>query len=650
MKQVQPFDLGFLRVAAASPQLRVADVEFNCTQIAALMRRAVAEKIQVLVFPELALCGYTCADLFFQQLLLEQVELALLRLAEISAESDMVVLVGAPLGQGGKLFNCAVVLRNGSILGVVPKTVLPNTRELSEGRWFSSAYARTSATIGIGEVEVPFGEDLLFQHPEKSECCLGVEICEDAWIASPGSGTMAQAGATLICNLSASPEILGKANYRRQLVETQSARCLAAYVYAAAGAGESSTDMVFAGHCLIAENGTLLTQSERFGFADKLISADIDLQRLTLERRALNSFAASPLQGEFRRVPCSPGTWAGAELQRPVARNPFVPADRAQRADHCAEVFALQTTALAQRLRHTGSRCGVIGVSGGLDSTLALLVLVRAFELLGLERSGIIGISMPGFGTSARTRNNAEKLIDYLGVRKQVIRIDAAVRQHFSDIGHDENVHDITYENAQARERTQILMDIANQQGGLVIGTGDLSELALGWCTYNADHMSMYSVNCGVPKTLVRYMVEWCAQGLFAGPAQEVLADICATPISPELLPPAADGAIQQLTEAQVGPYELHDFFLFQVVRNQFAPRKILYLAQTAFAGQYSPAQIKRWLHYFYTRFFSQQFKRSCAPDGPKVGSVALSPRGDWRMPSDASAALWLAEVEALDV
>ncbi len=650
MKQVQQFDLGFLRVAAASAQLRVADVAFNLKQISALVQRAAAEKIQVVVFPELALCGYTCADLFFQQVLLEQVELALLRLAKISAGSDVVVLVGAPLAQGGTLFNCAVVINNGSILGVVPKTSLPNTRESSEGRWFASANTRTSATICVGGVEVPFGEDLLFANPHNRECCLGVEICEDAWSANPGSGAMAQAGASLICNLAASSEVLGAANYRRQMVEAQSARCLAAYVYASAGAGESSTDMVFAGHCLIAENGTLLTQSERFGFADKMISADVDLQRLTLERRANNTFAASRPVREFRRVACSVGTWAGGELQRAVARNPFVPSDGAQLSARCEEVFALQTTALAQRLRHTGSRCAVVGVSGGLDSTLALLVMVRAFELLGLERSGIIGISMPGFGTTARTRNNAEQLIDYLGVSKRVISIDAAVRQHFSDIGHAEDVQDITYENAQARERTQILMDIANQQGGLVIGTGDLSEMALGWCTYNADHMSMYSVNCGVPKTLVRYMVEWCAQSQFSGSEREILMDICATPISPELLPPSEDGAIQQLTEAHVGPYELHDFFLFQVVRNQFAPRKVMYLARVAFADKYSPAEIKCWLIYFYSRFFSQQFKRSCVPDGPKVGSVALSPRGDWRMPSDASAAVWLVEVEAVDV
>lgn len=650
MKQVQQFELGFLRVAAASPQLRVADVEFNLKHISALVRRAAAEKIQVVVFPELALCGYTCADLFFQQVLIEQVELALQRLAELSAECDVVVLVGAPLAQGGKLFNCAVIINNGSILGVVPKSFLPNTGESSEKRWFVSAHERTCASICLGDSEVPFGEDLLFVHPERRECCLGVEICEDAWSASPGSGAMAQAGATLICNLAASPEVLGSARYRRQLVEAQSARCLAAYVYASAGACESSTDAVFAGHCLIAENGMLLTQSERFGFADKLISADVDLQRLTLERRASNTLAVSRPVGEFRRVACSVDTWVGSELQRDVACNPFVPADSTQRAERCAEVFALQATALAQRLRHTGSRCGVVGVSGGLDSTLALLVMVRAFELLGLERSDIIGISMPGFGTTVRTRSNAEQLMDCLGVRKQIISIDAAVRQHFSDIGHDENVRDITYENAQARERTQILMDIANQQGGLVIGTGDLSEMALGWCTYNADHMSMYSVNCGVPKTLVRHMVEWCTECLLTGPVRQILVDICATPISPELLPPSEDGAIPQLTEAHVGPYELHDFFLFHVVRNQFAPRKVMYLARVAFADKYSPAEIKRWLHYFYSRFFSQQFKRSCVPDGPKVGSVGLSPRGDWRMPSDASAALWLAEVEALDV
>lgn len=648
MLQMSDTDLGFLRVAAASPALRVADVKFNLEQISALVKQAAADNCQVLVFPELALSGYTCADLFFQQLLLEKVEEALLELARISSDYPLLMAVGAPLEQNGKLYNCGVVINQGRIAGVVPKTFLPNTNEFYEERWFSSAVDRTSDEINIGDLSVPFGEDLLFKHQAFRECCIGIEVCEDAWIANPGSGDMAQAGATLICNLSASPEVLGKARYRRQLVESQSARCLGAYVYASAGAWESSTDLVFAGHCLIAENGMLLAESERFGFAPKLISCDVDLQRLDLERRKNNSFAASRGKREFKKITFSGPPWGGEYLHREVVSNPFVPSESADRAERCEEIFEIQTTALARRLQHTGSKHVVVGLSGGLDSTLALLVLVRAAEMLGLGAENIVAVSMPGFGTTDRTKSNAEKLIDRLGVSKRMINIDAAVRQHFRDIGHDEDIHDITYENAQARERTQILMDIANQSNGIVIGTGDLSELALGWCTYNADHMSMYSVNCGVPKSLVRYMVEWCAESLFSKPIREVLQDICATPISPELLPPDEHGNIAQVTEEHVGPYDLHDFFLFHVVRNQFAPRKVFYLARVAFGDEYSHATIKRWLRNFYWRFFSQQFKRSCLPDGPKVGSVALSPRGDWRMPSDAVAELWLAEVDAL--
>lgn len=650
MQQNTDNDLGFLRVAAASPALRVADIEYNLARIEDVIREADEHGVQVLVFPELCLSGYTCADLFFQQLLLEQVESAIVRLARQSSRYHMLILVGAPLELDGKLYNCAVALNQGEIIGVVPKTFIPNTYEFYEERWFSSARDRTADQIHIGAGKIPFGEDLLFTHPQWRECCIGVEICEDVWIANPGSGDMAQAGATLICNLSASPEILGKMEYRRQLVQGQSARCLSGYMYASAGAGESSTDLVFAGHCLIAENGILLNQSERFSFDTRWISADIDVQRLNLERRRNNSFAAAHTPRSFRRLSIEVRGWYNPVLEREVVPHPFVPDNSANRAERCEEIFALQTTALAKRLRHIGSRCAVVGLSGGLDSTLALLVMVRAFDLLELDHRGIVGVCMPGFGTTQRTRSNAENLLDQLGVTRRSISIDAAVRQHFADIGHDESVHDVTYENAQARERTQILMDIANQEGGIVIGTGDLSELALGWCTYNADHMSMYSVNCGVPKTLVRYMVEWCAEELFSEPIREILEDICATPISPELLPPDEGGEIRQVTEEHVGPYELHDFFLFHVVRNQFAPRKVFYLARCAFGEEYSPATIQRWLRNFYLRFFAQQFKRSCLPDGPKVGSVALSPRGDWRMPSDAMAQSWLAEVDALDV
>lgn len=648
MPQVSGADLGFLRVAAASPTLRVADVAFNLKQISALVEQAAADACQVLVFPELALTGYTCADLFFQQLLLEKVEHALLALAEVSSRYPLLLVVGAPLEQRGRLYSCGVVINQGNIVGVVPKTCIPNRNDLYEKRWFSSGEERTSNEVSLGDLCIPFGNDLLFQHQTFRECCIGVELGADAESANPGSGDMAQAGATLICNLSASAEVVGSSQYRRHLVEGQSVRCVAAYVYAAAGAWESSTDQVFAGHCLIAEKGTVLAQSERFGFDPKLISCDVDLQRLDLERRRNSGFTASNGVREFSRRSFSVSPWGGQQLQREIVSTPFVPRTGAERSERCEEIFAIQTTALARRLLHTGSKHAVIGVSGGLDSTLALLVLVRAVEMLGLGSESIVAVSMPGFGTTARTKSNAEKLIDHLGASKRVISIDAAVRQHFNDIGHDEENRDITYENAQARERTQILMDIANQQDGIVIGTGDLSELALGWCTYNADHMSMYSVNCGVPKTLVRYMVEWCAETLFSAPIRAVLEDICATPISPELLPPDEYGEIKQVTEEQVGPYVLHDFFLFHAVRNQFAPRKVFYLANIAFGEQYPVANIKHWLRNFYARFFSQQFKRSCLPDGPKVGTVALSPRSDWRMPSDASADLWLAEVDAL--
>jgi NAD+ synthase (glutamine-hydrolysing) len=457
---------------------------------------------------------------------------------------------------------------------------------------------------------------------------------------------MAAAGATLLINLSASPEILGKCSYRRALVESQSARCLSAYLYASAGPGESSTDLVFSGHSLVAEYGQILAETERFQFTSQMAVADIDVQRLVHERLRNNSYAASMTDQDFLLVPVEVTERQADDLLRPIAKTPFVPIDLAERQGRCEEIFAIQTTGLMKRLMHTGSQKVVLGISGGLDSTLALLVTVKAFDRLKWSRSDILAVTMPGFGTTARTKGNAETLAAELGVDLRMISIDAAVNQHFADIGQDPDNHDITYENSQARERTQILMDLANQVGGLVVGTGDLSELALGWATYNGDHMSMYGVNSSVPKTLVRYLIEWCAEAEFCGKTAEVLHDVCATPVSPELLPPDEDGAISQKTEDHVGPYELHDFFLFQVVRNQFAPRKILDLACRAFAEDYSQAEILKWLQLFYHRFFAQQFKRSCLPDGPKVGSVSLSPRGDWRMPSDASANLWLAELD----
>jgi NAD+ synthase (glutamine-hydrolysing) len=641
--------LGFLRIGAVSPELRVADVAFNTEQICQAIAEACARNCRLLLFPELSVTAYTCGDLFFQHLLIEQAKQALWKVADYTAEQQVTVVVGAPIAQGGRLFNCAVFICCGKILGVVPKTYLPNTQEFYEERWFSSALERTANEIEWRGEKIPFGEDLLFCADTMPDCLVGVEICEDVWVANPPSGRMAVQGATVLLNLSASPELLGKEEYRRALVKSQSARCLAAYVYASAGPGESSTDLVFSGHSLIAENGAIMAETQRFQFATQLAVADVDIERLVNERLKNNSFAASKTDTKFRVIAFPQPDAPAEELHRVVSATPFVPPEDQERTRRCREIFALQTTGLAKRLMHTGLSQAVIGISGGLDSTLALLITVKAFEKLGLDRRGIVALTMPGFGTTERTRSNAKGLARLLGVSLRTIPINQAVHQHFRDIGHSEKVHDITFENAQARERTQILMDVANQVNGFVIGTGDLSELALGWCTYNADHMSMYGVNAGVPKTLVRYLVAWCAETEFSGETAAILADICETPVSPELLPPGEDGKIGQITEDHIGPYLLHDFFLYHVVRLQYSPTKIFYLAQKAFAGSYSAQDIVYWLKTFYRRFFSQQYKRSCLPDGPKVGSVVLSPRGDWRMPSDASVALWMKELEDLE-
>lgn len=640
--------LGLVRVAVGAPELKVADVNFNRARIAELAVEARQEGCQILLLPELCLTGYSCGDLFYQPLLQQQALAALQQLAIETSASNLVLIVGLPLQVEGRLYNCAALLANGQVCGLVPKTYLPNSAEFYEERWFSSSSRVTVDSILLAGEDIPFGADLLFAASNNPQCCIGLEICEDLWAVEPPSGGLAAAGATLLLNPSASPEVLGKQAYRRQLVCSQSARCLAGYAYASAGPGESSSDLVYAGHSLIAENGQLLTETERFAFSSQLAWADIDLARLVTERLRNSSFADAGCSDDLRIVDFQLCETSVRNLARPIPSRPFVPEGESERDARCEEIFAIQTTGLARRLRHTGSQQVVIGVSGGLDSTLALLVVVRAFDKLGLTREGIVAVTMPGFGTTARTRGNAEKLAELLGVSLRVISIDAAVRQHFTDIGHDQTQHDITYENAQARERTQVLMDIANQVEGLVIGTGDLSELALGWCTYNGDHMSMYGVNAGVPKTLVRYLVDWCAEVVFEGETTQVLHDIGATPVSPELLPPDANGEIGQKTEETVGPYELHDFFLYHAVRLHYPPAKIFVFACQAFAGRYEPVELLRWLKVFYRRFFSQQFKRSCLPDGPKVGSVALSPRGDWRMPSDASVNLWLAELDAL--
>ncbi len=646
--------LGFVRTAAVSPALRVADVAWNTQVIVEALAQARQQRIALMVFPELCLTGYSAADLFYQSLLLDSAAEALMEIEAQCGNHDVCAVVGLPIADGGRIYNCAAFLSPVGLLGIVPKSFLPNTNEFYEERWFTSGAGRTGGSVRVGNRTVPFGVDLLFRARNMPGCVVGIEICEDLWTVEPPSGRAALAGATLLVNPSASTELLGKDDYRRDLVRQQSARCMAAYVYAASGPGESTTDVVYSGHSLIYENGTRLAEGDRFSFETRITTADLDMQRLNHERWRNSSFSAAaiPTQPPFRTIdfslPRADAEWPIADLLRPLSRTPFVPADDAQRAASCREIFSIQATGLAKRLRHTGLKTVTIGLSGGLDSTLALLVAVHAFDMLGLPPAGIVGITMPGFGTTARTRTNAETLAAHLGVTLRKIDITAAVLHHFDDIGHDPHKFDVTYENAQARERTQILMDVANATGGLVVGTGDLSEAALGWMTFNGDHMSMYHVNAGVPKTLVRYLVAWAADALFEGAAATVLHDIVATPITPELLPLDANAQLAQRTEETIGPYELHDFFLFHAVRYQYPPRKVDFLARHAFAGSYDAATIRRWLTLFYRRFFSQQFKRSSMPDGPKVGTVALSPRGDWRMPSDASSALWLAEVEAL--
>jgi NAD+ synthase (glutamine-hydrolysing) len=601
------------------------------------MLRLAGEGCRLIVFPELCLTGYSCADLFHFPALQKQALVALGQLAETTANLGCLAVVGLPLSVESRLYNVAAVIGGGRVLGYVPKSFLPNSGEFYERRWFSPA-----ATLRATELDgVPIGTDLLFEVPDLPGFVLGVEICEDLWTVVPPSSLAALVGATILANPSASNEVLGKVQYRRSLVTQQSARCLAAYVYAGAGAGESSTDVVYSGHGLIAENGVMLGETERFSFQTRAVLADVDLQRLAHERLKSAAFRDDETRPEFRKVRVTLGATAGSQdLLRAISPRPFVPPAEADRRAVCEEIFAIQATGLARRLRQTKSKTVVLGLSGGLDSTLALLVLIDALKRADLPRSAALTVTMPGFGTTERTKGNAEKLAEALGIPLRKISIKASVEQHFTDIGHPAGLHDITYENAQARERTQILMDVANQTGGLVLGTGDLSEAALGWCTFNGDHMSMYHVNAGVPKTLVKYLIEWAATELYDAEAGEILHDIIATPISPELLPIGADGQIEQKTEDTVGPYELHDFFLFHFVRHGCPAEKIRYLAAIAFAGRYELVVIEKWLAVFLRRFAQNQFKRSSMPDGPKVGSVALSPRGDWRMPSDWSGAL----------
>ncbi|MCD8376353.1 MAG: NAD(+) synthase [Oscillospiraceae bacterium] len=633
---------GFIKAAAGTPEIKVADCRYNAEQIFQLMRQAAAQGARVLALPELCLCGYTCGDLFLQDTLLRGAEEALETILDATRNLDVLTAVGLPLRLEGRLYNCAAVVQGGKILGVVPKTHLPNYGEFYEKRWFTPAPEDVRPIALCGQ-EAPFGTGLVFRCEELPELAVGVELCEDLWVADPPSRRLAEAGASVILNLSASNEVVGKAEYRRQLVRSQSARLTCGYVFASAGEGESTTDVVFGGHNMIAENGAILAQRR---FATGLTLSEVDVYRLDCERRRTGALAP-------RARPCEEIPFhlekTTATLTRPVSPAPFVPADAEKRAQRCDEILRIAALGLKKRLEHTGAKTAVVGLSGGLDSTLAILITRLAMRLLGRPAEDIIAVTMPCFGTTERTKNNAVELATQLGCTLRRIHIGAAVRQHFQDIGQDMADLDVTFENGQARERTQVLMDIANQTGGLVIGTGDLSELALGWCTYAGDHISMYGVNASIPKTLVRYLVSHiCGDKAESQPQlSQVLADILDTPVSPELLP-AVDGRVGQVTEELVGPYELHDFFLYYAMRWGFPPRKILRLAEQAFARRYDRETILKWEKVFFRRFFSQQFKRSCLPDGPKVASVALSPRGDWRMPSDAAAALWLEELEAL--
>lgn len=641
---------GFVKVAAATPHVEVADCAYNITRIEALMRKAAAQGVECIVFPELAVTGYTCLDLFGHQLLLSQAENALLQLVEQTRDLGLFTLVGVPLIAGNQLINAAVCFQKGRLLGIVPKTHIPNYKEFQEARWFTSALDLQAKEIRIGDNLYPVDRRLLFT---SGRLTIGAEICEDLWMPIPPSSHLALSGANLLFNLSASNELIGKHAYRRQLVTQQSARCIAGYVYASSGWGESTTDLVFSGSALIAENGSILAESERFSMDEQLTISEIDIDNLQHDRLVTTSFmksapqpaADAPAPIPFER-PCYDQERAEA-LTRPIDAHPFTPKGDALAA-RCEEIFHIQVAGLAKRLGHTRAQTAVIGISGGLDSTLALLVTAMTFDALGLPRERIIGVTMPGFGTTDRTYTNALDLMRSLGISFREISIKAACLQHFADIGQDPSVHDVTYENSQARERTQLLMDIANRENGLVIGTGDLSELALGWATYNGDHMSMYGVNASVPKTLVKYLVAWVAEHKVDEASRRTLLDIVDTPISPELIPADEDGNIKQKTEDLVGPYELHDFFLYHLLRFGASPAKIYFLARLAFHDTYTPEVIKKWLYTFFRRFFQQQFKRSCLPDGAKVGTVSLSPRGDWRMPSDASAALWLKEIEAL--
>lgn len=632
---------GFLKVCAVSPRVTVAGVQSNLNAALQEIEKANKNKVQILVFPELFLSGYTCCDLFLQTALQDACKSALTAVCRATENSALVVVIGLPLKFGASLYNCAAVVQNGMVVAVIPKTYIPNYNEYYEKRWFASGDG-VNGTIKLNEQEVPFGQTLVRL---SDDAVLGVEICEDLWTPSSPGTSLALSGANIIVNLSASNEVVTKNDYRKNLICMQSAKDFCAYIYASAGVGESTTDLVFSGACTVAENGALLSEGERFAFNGSMAEACIDIEKLNAERAHNTSFtdAAKKLKEKLSEVstPVEVSDLEYNEVNRSFDPHPFVPSDTAEKDERCREILSIQSHALAKRMSHIGAKKAIIGISGGLDSTLALLVTARALKIINLPNENMICVTMPGFGTTDRTYQNAVDLIHAFGATFMEISIRNAARGHMADIGHDESVHDITYENTQARERTQILMDLANKHGAVLVGTGDLSELALGWCTYNADHMSMYGVNAGVPKTLVRHLVRNEAQQL-PEEISKILNDILDTPVSPELLPPDENGNIQQKTEETLGPYEVHDFYLYHFLRFGTRPEKLLFMASRAFAGIYSEEQLKNWLKLFVRRFFTNQFKRSCLPDGPKVGSVSLSPRGDWRMPSDADCSVWL--------
>ena len=641
---------GFITVAAAIPSVKVADCDYNEKQLESLIAQAEGKGVEIIVFPELCITGYTCQDLFGQQLLLEEAEKAVLKLLDFTRSLDIIAIVGLPVVCGDLLLNCAAVIQKGDLLGLIPKTYLPNYSEFYEKRWFASAQ-------DLDDTDLPFAGKTMHVSAEPTlfRTCdgvhFGVEICEDVWAPAPPSNHLALSGAELIFNLSASDELIGKHDYLKSVLAQQSARTMTGYVYSGCGYGESTQDVVYGGNAMIYENGKLLVEADRFSMEPQMMITQIDVEKLRTERRTNSTYVNAQHSYSAKIINAHGIQPRDFQLIREIDAHPFIP-KTADMKQSCEEIFSIQVMGLAKRIEHTHSKKVIVGISGGLDSTLALLVCVKTFDKLKMDRKGIVGVTMPGFGTTDRTYNNAINLMKSLGITLMEISIAKAVTQHFKDIGHDAAVHDVTYENSQARERTQILMDLSNQLGGLVVGTGDLSELALGWATYNGDHMSMYGVNASVPKTLIQYLVRYVAEVERKEKGDqktyEILMDVVDTPISPELIPADENGNIKQKTEDLVGPYELHDFFLYYFLRFGFRPQKIFLLAQQAFKGSYDDVTIKKWLTTFLRRFFAQQFKRSCLPDGPKVGSVSLSPRGDWRMPTDASSAMWLKECEML--